>query len=260
MEKMEETLSTELYKLYGISEWHEKKLLMNLADTEQVLRDLKAGTPSVLAAIITFPFPEFVKAYFKSSVLYEQVFADLSIAYKVYFLNDTSLKLFGIYMRNPHEKMSTIGHLHNIKYPTEVMKEIKTTLARKLSSFAASSRTQKIKFVYLTQYIKRNELVSLSLDEAMHIDALENDGFEFEQKLSSLPPQVEKALRLHLGFYGNDSLSVDKVAETLNINGFYTRDLLAGLLDLVLKPTNEFLKELKEHPELFNEKPTFNKS
>ena len=258
---MEETLSTELYKLYGISEWHEKKLLMDLADTEQVLRDLKAGTPSVLAAIITFPFPEFVKAYFKSSVLYEQVFADPSIAYKVYFLNDTNLRFFGIYMRNPHEKMSTIGHLHNIKNPTEVMKEIKTTLARKLSSFAVStSRAQKIKFVYLTQYIDRSKLVSLSLDEPLHIDALENDGFEFEQKLSSLPPQVEKALRLHLGFYGNDSLSVDKVAETLNINRLYMRDLLARLLDLVLKPTNEFLKELKEHPELFNKKPTFNKS
>lgn len=266
MKKYQEDISLDLYRNYGISEWYEKCQILTSQEQVAVLTDLKEGISSDIVALVKKPFPKFVEEYFQRYPDYETYFKDPTDAYKVYFFDSRTMKFFTEMIRNPKlsdKAIKELLNIVNIKECKEKIFEILRTPYDDLNcatSIAEMSKTQRIKFAYLTQYIdfEESRRLGLSISRYMCEQEMNNETYRehfiygLEAKLSMLNPVQRIIIVLYLGLYGHDRTSIKNIAETLNVSNESVKKSVNKLFPLFSVPLSLFRRSIGFDPKKQN--------
>lgn len=244
----EEATAILLYGQYGIDEWNEKCQILSVSEKIQVLTELKEEGKSDLSNMVKRPFPEFVCEYFRSFPAAKCYFEDPAFAYKLYFLDDYSLRFFTEKMRDAGIRNREIAELYGISSPSINWKEEIAFLEEtplgdfpKISSYKKKNNYL-VKYLHLCKYINFSEAERLGLPAVQAFLKDKSDGYEIDTKLSHLNPAVRTAVELHLGLGGCHRFSYGEISAALF--GLVKTDIVVQAIDFIipklLKSTAEF--------------------
>ncbi len=255
MQKIDDyALSRELYKTYGISEWHEKRMLLTAEEQIRILSDLIAHTSSDLLEIVSLPFPKFTEKYFQNYPASAAYFKDPSFAYKLYFLDDANMRIFAEQMRNPNLSRKAILRILGYKegnFDKNLLNVMMMTSFEdipKMISVANVSQMNLVKFVYLTQYIDAAEAARLKLSLATVFERDHVDGYELDKKLAILNPATRFLMTAYLGLEGYHRHQVSELKSYFSENRTYVpyiQKLIDTLLPRLARPYGEMYTFLK---------------
>lgn len=235
----------EMYRIYGISEWNEKRLVLSPLEVESIYSDLNKNFMSPLLALVRMPFPHFIAIYLQRFPDVMNLMNDPAIGYKLYMLSNQALRFVVESYRNP--TLTPTGvikkfHLHQ-RHREEVSEILYNPFENVLKLISVTNRNllHEKKFAYLTQYIDLKEARRLGLSLVSTFEADGCDGFEFERKLQALNPAARLAMALSLGLYGEDRKSMQEIAKIMKVNDYRIDCVYKILFPLFRKPTGEML-------------------
>ncbi len=241
-------IDVDLYRVYGISEWHNKCQVLTIEEQLAVLSDLKKGCTTELVELVKLPFPQFIENYFLPFSAANDYFKDPSFAYKLYFLDDSYLRLFTEKMRAPSITYRQIIETYSIK-PRLCWEEkigfLEHSDLEELShiqSSTAQNRDYYLKYIYLTQYIDIAEAMRLELPIVESFLKDGSNGYDLEGKLAMLNPAAKHILELYIGLHGHRRHSLSEIGELIvgKRKSHYIRQIVAIFMSKILKSSTEF--------------------
>lgn len=235
---------------YGISEWREKCLVITLEEKTLIEETLDREGSIPFLEMIRKPFPKFVVEYLAANFDNLKYLKDPAIGYKLYLLSEAMLTFFFYKIRNPKISIKDINNFinnHTKKYDLDI--ELNKPLDQLVSESVNKKNKHPVKFIYLTQYIDREEARRLGLKKASQFDAdferTGNDyGYCLEEKMSLLNPAARTILANYLGLYGLDPLSINEIASKYSIPFGRIKTSLDILLPSLLLTYGEFKNAL----------------
>lgn len=198
-----------LYLQYGITEWHEKCQVLSSVEVISVLEDLKRGIDSPLVRMVKKPFPYFAKEYFEPYMTNHSYYGDPAFGYKLYLLDDTTLRYFAIKAREPGISFLELRKRYKIGHSDELDLEIRELFMQKFDEvpfFTSMSQRKRLvmqKYVYLTQYIDIFEASKMGMSIVADFIGYKTESYELEEKLNILNPASRLAIVLFLGLEGH---------------------------------------------------------
>ena len=242
--------SLNFYCEHGINEWHEKCQILAPEEKMQIELDLANGKSSELLALVRTPFPFFVTRYFARFPHVKSYFHDPTFAYKLYLLDDSTMRFFAVTARCPEIRDIDLRREKHFNKPNEYRERIADLCYRRfedipyMNSVASKSKRQLIKYAYLTQYIDLQEAQRLNLSVAPTFAYYGCDGYELKTKLSFLNPAVRKIIELYLGLSNDERHTMKQIAEELGLYLTQVSSILSILFPIITKPLPVFKSHL----------------
>lgn len=182
-----------LFEEHGITEWHEKKIMLSDTEYKAILTDLEKGNESPLVWLVRNPFPIFAEIYMNRFP--DKLFGDdPAIGYKLYLLSDPELRALISHMRKDKKPKISLSDLI-IKLKTPLEDFYKTVVGNKQEAVDVCD----IKYIYITRYIDLKEAERIGSRNLNFFTAEGTDGYELESKLALFNPMMRGILEDGIG-------------------------------------------------------------
>lgn len=252
MNMTEEEKAISMYYDHGISEWHEKSLI--LTNEEQIIieKSLITGIDTEILELVRLPFPKFVEGYFSRFHSAKKLLADPESGYKLYFLEDSHIARLSTMLRNRENKgrESEYSVPQKTVNPNLILLKFSLEDIPKLASSQRQHYIYEQKYLYLTQYIDLEEAKRLGLsivskfERDMEYTGSLVDGYEFKAKLETLNPVAQFILARVLGLYGHKRESLLKIARELGLPYLKLQELYNMLYPVFLMTLGDFKNKI----------------
>lgn len=241
-----------MYREYGISEWHEKCLVLSAVEVTSITNDLMKGIESPLVTLVRLPFPQFARAYLQKFAAAERYLKDPAFTYKLFLMTNSTVKVFCSKIRNPELTKAELEETFSVKYKNNVYRAeldefINTPLdvLPKIASTSVTATVRLAKFIYLTRYINFDEAKKMDLGIVQFLEAERHagvpaDGYELEEKLKMLNSAIRLIFVKLLGLYGNPRKTTEEVAAEMKISASKIQSLYNELIPYFLKTLGDF--------------------
>lgn len=270
-ELTEEEFRINLYRKYGIAEWREKCLILDEQEQQMILNNLNAYEKP-LVNLARLPFPKFIEAYYKLHGViktvdgkpkynvtsgYVNYLKDPSFGYRMYLLTDSEMKILNAHIMHPEMSKTEIAAITGATYSHEVdghTREIMETPYERilrLNNDFQSKKDSTEKFVYISQYITKEEAIKMGLTGLTYISNHEYlpDGFDLEGKLNSLNEPERMMIVRRLGLYGYDRTPKSAIPSKMGFTTDYIGKAIEYIVPALTASTGEFRAKLGYKPE-----------